>query len=486
MKNTQTLSIAKLTILVIFGLFILLISVFTVSILTVKHIKPDDLMPVDNSKTLIIDNINIVSVTDNKLLTNRQLIIEKGLIKAIRPAGFEQHEFYDPNNIQRINAKGAYVIPGLFDMHVHLHDRKYLMLNLAYGVTSVRSLRGQPMQLRWKQELNDNEWLGSNLYLSSPVLAKADSHALDKRTLSVEDGKKQVRNAKQKGYDLIKVYGYLEADIFEAIVTEAKKVNMPVAKHAPHPPKNSSWRYLKGLQSLEHVEDIYQGPLNYQFNKEQLQTIAMQIKELNVPVVPTLATFDHLTQLSNGKQTFIDTLELDYINPLYLDILGKFSVTRWLNDNAEQSLFHLKKQQFLFEIVQVLHQNKVKLLVGSDSGTMFTVQGIATHNEMTLLKESGLSNSDILKAATINAAQTLRVENEYGSVEVGKVADLVLVTSNPLDDLRVLKQPYAVVKKGQWLNENKLRQLQQRAKNTASYYWSLVRLAEDYLSRLLS
>jgi len=443
-------------------------------------------MPVDNSKTLIIDNINIVSVTDNKLLTNRQLIIEKGLIKAIKPAGFEQHAFSDLNDVQKINAKGAYVVPGLFDMHVHLHDRKYLMLNLAYGVTSVRSLRGQPMQLRWKQELNNNEWLGSNLYLSSPVLARADSHALDKRIKSPEDGRNQVRNAQQKGYDLIKVYGYLDADIFEAIVTEAKKVNIPVAKHAPHPPKGSSWRYLKGLQSLEHVEDIYQGPLNHQFNREKLQTIAMQIKKINVPVVPTLATFNHLTQLSNGKQTFIDSLELDYINPLYFDILGKFSVTRWLNDNPEQSLFHLKKRQFLFEIVRVLHQNKVKLLVGSDAGTMFTVQGMATHNEMALLKNSGLSNIDILKAATINAAQTLKVENKYGSVEVGKVADLVLVNSNPLDDLRVLKQPYAVVKKGQWLSRNKLQQLQQRAKNTASYYWSLVRLFEDYLSRLLN
>ncbi len=468
----------KKLLLILSSLLLLIIALTAFSIFLLDHIKPQGLISVDNRTDLIINNVNIVQVNSNKVLKNRQLVIKSGLITAINKTN------YPVKNVSRvIDGNGAYVSPGLFDMHVHIYDRKYLMLNLAYGVTSVRNLNGKKMHLRWRQELKNEQWLGSNFYLSSPILAGKGTHALNQEILSPQAGRDQVNKAKANGYDLVKVYGYLTVDIFQAIVDQARIIDIPIAKHGPHPATGSSWQYLAGMQTLEHVEDIFQGPLNYQFDYKKLQYIAQQLKATDVPVVPTLETFNHLTQLSNGKQPFINSLSLDYLNPLYFDIESHFTVARWLQDNNQQSAFHLKKRQFLFDIVKVLNEHKVKLLVGSDAGTMYTLPGSATHNEMLLLTQAGLSNFEVLKAATINAAQALGVESQYGSVEVGKIADLVLSTQNPLMDIQTLRNPYAVVKKGLWLDKISLDQLKASAKNTDSYFWSIINLIEDLLTR---
>lgn len=472
--------LVKWMLLSIASFILIILTITALAIFSLDYIQPSGLMPVRNKQALVIDNINIVMVKTNQVLKKRQLVINQGQITAINLAGSPV-----PKKIRIIHGDGMYVTPGLFDMHVHLGDRKYLMLNLAYGVTSVRNLNGKKMHLRWRQELQNEQWLGSNLFLSSPILAGKDTHALNQKIHSPQQGIEQVRKAKANGYDLIKVYGYLTPEIFEAIIDEANHINIAVAKHGPHPAKGSNWSYLEGLQSLEHVEDIFQGPLNYQFDDVKLQTVAEQLRVLNVPVVPTLETFHHLTQLSNDKQTFIDSLELDFLNPLYFDLESYFTVARWIRDDEQQSAYHRRELSFLLEIVKVLHQNKVKLLVGSDAGTMYTVPGIATHNEMQLLHQAGLSNFEVIQAATINAAQTLKIDHQVGSVEIGKIADLIITTHNPLKDIQELRYPSAVIKNGQWLDKVALAQLKQAAKNTDSYFWSVINLLEDLLTRVL-
>jgi len=485
-KYSLKVRLKKLLIFILY-LLVILIVIITTSVLFAKYIVPDDLMPVEDQTSLTIDNINIVTmskkderITSTNILRNSQLVIDKGIITAINPAGTPASK-----NSRLINVESAYGVPGLFDMHVHLYERKYLVLNLAYGITSVRAMNGQPMHLRWKEELKNNEWLGSNLTISSPILDGINTNILSLAITSPEAGREQVRKAKDNGYDFIKAYGYLDGDSFEAIVDEANKIGIKVAKHGPHPVKGVDWKWLKGMQSLEHVEDIFQGPLNYEFDFEKLQVIAKKIKSLNVPIVPTLETFDHLTQLSKNKQQFIESLELDYLNPFYFDIMQHFTVERWLKANEKQSQYLTKENQFLASITKALHDEGVKLLVGSDAGTNHTIPGIATHNEMRLLKQAGLSDYDVLKAATINAAETLGIDEQYGSIEVGKIADLVLTRNNPLKNITELKQTFAVVKNGQWLSQSKLKALRASAKNNQSYYWSVIKLLEALIDRHL-
>ena len=114
--------------------------------------RPNDLLSVNNSQPLLIDNVNLVDVRTGQIIRDRQLQISDGVIHSIDPAG----SISDPS-FKRMDLGGAYVTPGLFDMHVHIHDRKYLGMYLAYGVTSVRNMRGLPMHLRWRKELRTDQ-----------------------------------------------------------------------------------------------------------------------------------------------------------------------------------------------------------------------------------------------------------------------------------------------------------------------------------------
>ena len=468
----------KTSLLALLLVFILTTVLIASSIMLLDYVKPSRLFAVTPQEKLVIDNINIVLPSNDKVLKNRQVTIENGVISEINIA---KTPF---KNSKYVDGGGDYLTPGLIDMHVHMHDRKHLMLTLAHGVTTVRSLRGQPKHLRWKKELENSEWLGSNLYSSSPVLAGAGTHALNQEVLTPEDGALQVKLASKKGYDSIKVYGDLDAKTFESIMDTAKKLNIPVAKHAPLPAQGSHWQYIENIQSLEHVEDIFQGLLNYEFDANKLQGIAIQLKKLNTPFVPTLETFSHLTQLSVHKQSFIDTLPLEYLNPLYFDIERLFSVSRWLEVSEEHANFNKKELEFLLKTVKILDEYHVKLLVGSDTGTMYTIPGIATHNEIRLMKQAGLPNHKILQAATINAAEALGIESKFGSIKVGKIADLVLTNQNPLENIVTLQQPVAVIKNGQYIDKKTLDLIKDSAKEH-SYYWSAIMLLEDLLTRFV-
>ena len=261
------------------------------------------------------------------------------------------------------------------------------------------------------------------------------AHALQQVVTSPDRARRLVRNYQSDGYDLIKAYGYLDGDVFKAIMSEAKTLNMPVAMHGPNPVDNLPLQSNQGLQSLEHVEDISQGPLNFSFDRQTLEEWVKEFKMIQPVVTPTLATFDHLTQLSEHKNTFVASLPLETLNPLYKAINSHFEVKRWLGANEEQTQWNKKEQAFLLEIVKLLDDEDIVLLVGSDAGTLYMPPGVSTHREMALMVEAGLTPLTVIQAATANAARALGVDDRYGTIEVGKVADLLIVGSSSLSEI---------------------------------------------------
>jgi hypothetical protein len=249
----------KITTLTILCVLALILVAIPVSI----YEMPEDLRPVDHTEDIVLVNANYVDVLMGQIIRNKQIHLSKGRIVSIG------EKTSIPNQHARvIDLHGKYVVPGLFDMHVHLHDRKYLALYLAHGVTSVRNMRGLPMHLRWKAELKRGDWLGSNLYTSSPVLdGEKYAHVLQQVVMSPTKARELVKKYKNDGYDLIKAYGYLDKEVFEAISDEAKRLNFPIAKHGPNPIDGLAMQSNSGLQSLEHVEDIFQGPLQFSFDQ---------------------------------------------------------------------------------------------------------------------------------------------------------------------------------------------------------------------------
>jgi hypothetical protein len=287
-----------------------------------------------------------------------------------------------------------------------------------------------------------------------------------------------VRRYHRQGWDFIKVYARLDVPVYEAIVDEAKKLDFPVAGHVPYPVVETDYRLAKPMVTLEHTEDIFQGPLEFQFDDGAVEAIARQLKDMNSTVTPTLMIFDHLTRLAREKQSFLDELPLEYLNPVMKRFVDDTAGARWL-DASEALQSSLEKRNLYFQfITRVLHETGVNLVLGTDWGAIYAVPGSSTHDEIALLQKAGLPVEAILKMATINAARVLRVEDRLGSISEGKTADLILVTHNPMTDPQYLRQPLAVVKNGQWLGKNELDMLDEAASNPSNTYFTMGRVLE--------
>ncbi len=437
--------------------------------------RPGDLLEADNLQALAIDNVDLVTMNGNGLLTNRQLRIRRGMIEGIFTAGETAGDDY-----RLIDAEGAYLMPGLFDMHVHVFDRKYLALSLAYGVTSVRNMSGYPIHLRWKQELSEGQWLGSNLAIGSPVLNGREHSNPMAHKIAGDPGeaREMVREYREQGWDFVKVYTRLSRPVYEAIVDEAGKLDIPIAGHVPYEVVKSDYSLAAPMVTLEHTEEIFQGPLAYGYDDDAVEAVARQLKAMDANVTPTLLIFDHLTQICRDKQAFIDTLPLQYLNPLMRFIEARTSAARWLNADEKTTAAMEKRNLYFQSITRVLHEQGVNLVLGSDAGVIFAIPGISTHDEISLLQKAGLPNAAILEMATINAARVLRVDDRLGSIEAGKIADLVMTRSNPIEDPGALRSPSAVVKNGQWLGPNELQALKDSAENPSNAYYTFGRLLE--------
>ncbi|MGI9285195.1 MAG: amidohydrolase family protein [Pseudomonadales bacterium] len=461
----------------LFLLVALILSVVCFALIILVRVEPPiDLPAVENVRPIAIDNIHIVTMDGAAVQRNRQILIEDGLIAHILPAGTTID-----SDAKRVDGNDAYLLPGLFDMHAHVWDRKHQMLSLAYGVTTVRNMGGYPFHLRWKKELEDGKWLGSNLFSASPILNGRDhSDPLAHKVVDDPDTARMlVRRYNREGWDIIKVYESLRADVYDAIVDEAAQLGIPVAGHVPYDAIKDGYRNAATpLVTLEHVEELFDGPLNYQFDKARLYQVARKLKTIDATVTTTLAVFDQLTQIGIKKQNYVDGLPTEYMAPLMKFVTDNTAGKRWINADDAQRDYNINENDFLLQIVQVLYENKVNLVLGSDYGALYGVPGLSTHDEMSLLAKAGLSPLDILASATKNAAKSLKVFDRYGSIEVGKVADLVMVAENPLSDVSVLKEPIAVIKRGQLLNAKDLEGLEHSARKPSNALLTVGHLLE--------
>ncbi len=456
-------------------LLLVLLLVSAAAIPLARWEMPDDLIAADNRQALALDNVHLVTMIGDQILMNRQLLVRDGRIEEIRLSGSPTGSDY-----RLIDGNGTYVTPGLIDAHVHAFDRKYLVLSLAYGVTTVRNMGGYPMHLRWRRELRDGRWLGSNLITATPIIngGKNGNPMAHKLVTDPDIAREMVREYHDAGWDFVKVYTRLEPQVYAAIIDEAAKLDFPVAGHVPYAVVSADYRLATPMVTLEHIEDIFQGPLDFKYDDDAVLAIAVELKDMNATVTPTLMIFDHLTQIARDKQTFVDELPLGYLNPFMRFVEERTSVSRWLNagDKLHDSLE--KRNAYFQYITRVLHETGVNLILGSDSGIIYASTGLSTHDEIALLLQAGLPASAILKMATVNAAKALRVDKTLGSIEVGKIADLVVTRNNPMTDIGSLREPVAVVKNGQWLDRQYLERLRESAKDPSHAYFMLGRLFE--------
>lgn len=426
------------------------------------------------TSSFVLTNVNIVDVDNKVIQTSKDIAIVQGKIKAIDNSG----QLSGYSNLTKIEGKGGYVTPGLIDMHVHMYEEAAYVLSLSHGVTHVRIMNGVPKQLQWRDDIESGVQLGSTSTVSSPIISGYKDAYLHHGVDNAADASAAVRHYYTMGYDLIKAYGNLNEVSLKAVVEQGHQLGMPIAKHGPHSVGEIPISALSELQSFEHVEDIFQGPLNYDYSPERLANVIPAIKVTGVPVTATLNIYDQLTQLSVDKDDYLSRNPSHYISDIIALEAKNNQVDRWLNASGKMAEHNQKTLVILQKIAKALHEHEVTLLVGSDSGVLLSPHGLATHNEMRLLYEAGINHFDVLAAATINPAKALKLDTQIGRIAVNYYADFIFSDDNPIQNLSVLKTPIAVIKRGHWYSQEKLKQMRDEAIDNRSFWQELTTIFE--------
>lgn len=431
----------------------------------------------ESNNSYLIKNVNVIPMNQDTVLVSKMVYIKEGIIEKIA-------DTIEVKGIEIINAKNKYLTPGLIDMHVHVWDRYELGLYLSNGVTAVRNLWGMPMHLRIKEDVMEENIFSPSFFTTGPKLTGSEFIGDDNLNLSnPSEAKDKVISYKDRGYDFIKTYYGLDKAIFDAVIEQAKISEMDIVAH-PSQKVPFSYHLNSPIKSIEHAEEIVQQPLQFDLDFNKLQAVIDSISQSkHTSYSPTLTVFHNIYQMMMDD-SILDSESLGYMNPLIKMDDSKRQFERWFNAKQEDpaTVERIKKQHdFHMNIVRKLHEAGVTIICGTDGGIGVTLPGFSIHTELNFYKEAGLSNFEVLKTATVNASQTHAMMNQLGTIEEGKIANLLLLDENPLVNLTSLKNPTYVFVKGRKLDRETLDSFNEKAKNRKNLLATALRYLENLI-----
>jgi hypothetical protein len=468
--------IIKFIVIIIGILLISIVVVLLVDSQSTNYLKVENNKSAANN-SFLITNINVIPMNQDTILVDKMVYIKEGIIQEIA-------DNINVKEVEIIDAENKYLTPGLIDMHVHLWDRHELGLYLSNGVTAVRNLWGMPMHLRLKEDIKNDEIISPLFFTTGPKLTGPEFLGDDNLQLAApSEAKEKIISYKKRGYDFIKTYYGLTEDLFDAVVEQATISDMDIIAH-PSQKVPYSYHFNPQIKSIEHVEDIIQQPLKFKLDTLKLKEVIRDFKKSkHSSFSPTLTVYNNIYQMLIDDQ-ILESEQLQFINPLIKKVDSKAQFERWnMAKQIDSSIVKTIKKQhdFHLKIIRKLHKAGVTFISGTDAGIGVTIPGFSIHQELAFYKEAGLSNYEILKTATVNASKTHSIMNNMGTIEVGKIANLIVVDDNPLLDLTVLKKPTTVFIKGRKLNRKTLDNYEKKAKNRNNLIASAFRYLENLI-----
>lgn len=354
-----------------------------------------------------------------------------------------------PRDATRVDGKGKFLIPGLWDMHSHHQGTGADSLDLfvAKGVVGTRDMGGDAdFILPLRARVNFGAVLGPEIVAAGPILDDAPpSFPYRRRVTNAQEAREAVADLKRLGVDFIKVHDHTPREVFFAIAQEAPRLGLPFAGHVPVGVKVEEAADA-GMRSIEHLSnyDVFGECLvNDEYTTAGCRRLFEKLAAKGVWQTPTMAFFQTLPDVFEGK-------------PIEHAEYASDSLLKLTRDNVELS--HVPKPvldrmrlaaQVSLQAIHDLHTMGNRFLAGCDG----LVPGFCLHDELEWLTKAGFSPLEALQTATINPARYLGREDSQGSIQVGKRADLVLLDADPLLDIRNVRQIAAVVVRGRLLNK---------------------------------
>ena len=426
------------------------------------------------AQSLAITGVTVIDATGAAPRPDMTVVVSGERIAALGRTG----EVKVPEKAQVVQAAGKFLIPGLWDMHVHWMDAPYLPLFTANGVTGVRVMAGHPVHLEWRPQLADGKLTGPRLVLGGLIVDGPKPFWPGSiATATAAQGREAVQRTRADGYDFVKVYTLLPREAFFAVADEAKKLGIPFVGHVPNAVRVAEASDA-GIKSIEHLTGLLLAvssaetevraefaaaarmPAGSERAARQLRTGVRLLETYDagkaaalfaklkangtwqVPTFPVLRLNAHL-------------LEPQHVTDSRLKLMPPRVRAWWASDprvkeeTTPEASAHQKKV-FLrrLELVGEMHRAGVGILAGSDALNPYCFPGFSLHDELEWLVKAGLSPMAALQAATRDPANYLGRAQELGTVEQGKVADMVLLDADPTQDIRNTRKIAAVIAGG--------------------------------------
>ena len=406
-------------------------------------------------------DVTVVPMTSEVELSHHTVVVQDGHIAAVGPAD----ELEVAAGAVRIDGRGKWLVPGLADMHIHLFSWSDLDLYLANGVTTVRNLGGYGAAdsiLALRRAIEAGELRGPTIVTSGNWL-DGDPPYRDINTIvrTPEEARLEVERQHRAGYDFIKVYEGLTPEVYGTIVDEAEARGTPVTGHVPSR-VGIEGVLRSGQAGIEHAAAILLPALGFRPTEDASRALARQVAEAGVAVTPTLWILELAFRQRSGPAGIAEVVarpEMRYLPPDRL--------TTWRDDNMFAAFPRLAaaegqvRRDLVYRFVGHLADAGARILVGTDADVAGSVPGFAIHEELRRLVEAGLTPHEALRAATAAPAEYLAEVlpdlEPFGTIEVGKRADLILLDADPLADVANLEQPAGVMARGEWFLASELR-----------------------------
>ena len=416
-----------------------------------------------SSNSLVFSHITVIDMTGAAPMSDMTVVITGDRISDIGKTG----KIRVPRNAQLVDAGGKFLIPGLWDMHVHVSKagENTLPLFIANGVTSVRDMGGDYVQvLKWRKEAADGTRLSPRIKTPGALLESAKNVERMKREGTVEpvdkfrigiatpeEARKAVDLMAGLGVDFIKFRTVASPEVYKAIADESKAKGLMFVGHQFG---TADSMIDAGQRSIEHYifPPVITNPKHAEIYKKMADS--------GIYVVPTIVNADKslLVSYADAKLIVDDTKgKLDFRRKY----LSGYLIEDWkeqLEERKEPSSIDLAKlKEVLIKDLQEMHKAGVRMMPGSDVAVMLIYPGYSLHDELGLLvKYVGLTPMEALVAATRNPAEFFGMQTTLGTVEKGKFADLVLLDANPLDDIGNTKRINGVVLNGRYFSKDSL------------------------------
>lgn len=403
---------------------------------------------------LAITKTNLFDPESGSILPNRTIIIKHDRIVAI---GTPENPVKVPAFSKVISGAGKYMIPGLIDAHSHLvflldsanvKGEEVLPLYLGNGVTSVRDIGdGIVEEKRVGDYAAAHPKTCPTVFLCSPLIDGLHPyHGADPVSAAITDPAKVpafVDSMVSYGVTTLKLYVYADSAVYHKVIEEGHKHGLTVSGHLPSNEVRTSDVLNWGLDVIEH---IFGAP------EDSLQ-IAQMVKQ-GTMLDPTLVVFHNMLLFNNDPEVYKD--KDNYYVPVgvqkYWDAYradAKWMSAKLTDENLESRKAYMEKCR---NTTARLYKAGVTLLAGTDTPEPYCPPGFSLHDELALLVESGLPPAAALKCATMNNARALKQSQNLGSIEVGKIADMVILNANPLSDIQNTRAIYRVIHRGNVLD----------------------------------